>query len=90
MNTPLVLIGPYTAFGLAFGTFLMKGFFGTLPRELEFLFALTFITEESNAGALPGVPAPVHRRPHRRRGPVLSSGYRVPVPYSRPSAASAA
>ena len=35
MNTPLALIGPYTAFGLAFGTYIMKGFFEELPRELE-------------------------------------------------------
>lgn len=35
MNTPLALIGPYTAFGLAFGTYIMKGFFEQLPRELE-------------------------------------------------------
>ena len=35
MNTPLALIGPYTAFGLAFGTYIMKGFFEGLPRELE-------------------------------------------------------
>ena len=87
LNTPLALIGPYTGFGLAFGTYIMKGFFEELPRELEeaaridgagdlrifatimlpltrpalatisiflflqnwneFLFALTFITEES-------------------------------------------
>jgi len=86
LNTPFALIGPYTGFGLAFGTFVMKGFFEKLPRELEeaarmdgasdfrifaqimlpltrpalatvsiflflqnwneFLFALTFITEE--------------------------------------------
>ncbi len=35
INTPLALIGPYTAFGLAFGTYVMKGFFEGLPRELE-------------------------------------------------------
>ena len=35
INTPLALIGPYTAFGLAFGTYIMKGFFEGLPRELE-------------------------------------------------------
>ena len=35
INTPLALIGPYTAFGLAFGTYIMKGFFEELPRELE-------------------------------------------------------
>jgi raffinose/stachyose/melibiose transport system permease protein len=35
LNTPFALIGPYTAFGLAFGTFIMKGFFQGLPRELE-------------------------------------------------------
>jgi ABC-type glycerol-3-phosphate transport system permease component len=35
MNTPLALIGPYTAFGLAFGTYIMKAFFQELPRELE-------------------------------------------------------
>jgi raffinose/stachyose/melibiose transport system permease protein len=35
MNTPFALIGPYTAFGLAFGTYIMKGFFQGLPRELE-------------------------------------------------------
>jgi ABC-type glycerol-3-phosphate transport system permease component len=35
MNTPLALIGPYTAFGLAFGTYIMKGFFEQLPKELE-------------------------------------------------------
>ena len=35
MNTRLALIGPYTAFGLAFGTYIMKGFFEELPRELE-------------------------------------------------------
>ncbi|MCC7371526.1 MAG: carbohydrate ABC transporter permease [Chloroflexi bacterium] len=35
MNTPLALIGPYTAFGLAFGTYIMKAFFEELPRELE-------------------------------------------------------
>ena len=35
LNTPLALIGPYTAFGLAFGTYIMKGFFEGLPRELE-------------------------------------------------------
>lgn len=86
LNTPWALIGPYTGFGLAFGTYVMKGFFEKLPRELEeaarmdgagefrifaqimlpltrpalatvaiflflqnwneFLFALTFITEE--------------------------------------------
>src|SRR6267378_308335 len=32
---PFALIGPYTGFGLAFGTFIMKGFFEGLPRELE-------------------------------------------------------
>ena len=87
LNTPLALIGPYTGFGLAFGTYIMKGFFEELPKELEeaaridganefrifgmimlpltrpalatvaiflflqnwneFLFALTFITQES-------------------------------------------
>jgi raffinose/stachyose/melibiose transport system permease protein len=87
LNTPFALIGPYTGFGLAFGTYIMKGFFEELPKELEeaaridgasdfrifwtvmlpltrpalatiaiflflqnwneFLFALTFITEES-------------------------------------------
>src|SRR4029434_464372 len=35
LNTPLALIGPYTAFGLAFGTYIMRGFFQGLPRELE-------------------------------------------------------
>jgi len=35
LNTPFALIGPYTGFGLAFGTFIMKGFFEGLPRELE-------------------------------------------------------
>jgi len=35
INTPLALIGPYTAFGLAFGTYVMTGFFKGLPRELE-------------------------------------------------------
>jgi len=35
INTPLALIGPYTAFGLAFGTYIMTGFFKGLPRELE-------------------------------------------------------
>lgn len=35
LNTRLALIGPYTAFGLAFGTYIMKGFFQGLPRELE-------------------------------------------------------
>jgi raffinose/stachyose/melibiose transport system permease protein len=35
INTPLALIGPYTAFGLAFGTYVMTGFFAELPRELE-------------------------------------------------------
>jgi hypothetical protein len=35
LNTPLALIGPYTGFGLAFGTYIMKGFFEGLPRELE-------------------------------------------------------
>jgi ABC-type glycerol-3-phosphate transport system permease component len=35
INTRLALIGPYTAFGLAFGTYVMKGFFQELPRELE-------------------------------------------------------
>ncbi len=35
INTPLALIGPYTAFGLAFGIYIMKGFFQGLPRELE-------------------------------------------------------
>ena len=35
INTPFALIGPYTAFGLAFGTYIMKGFFQGLPRELE-------------------------------------------------------
>ena len=87
LNTPWALIGPYTGFGLAFATFILKGFFQTLPKELEeaarvdgageftiffqimlpltrpalatvaiflflqnwneFLFALTFITDES-------------------------------------------
>ena len=35
INTRLALIGPYTGFGLAFGTYIMKGFFEGLPRELE-------------------------------------------------------
>jgi raffinose/stachyose/melibiose transport system permease protein len=35
LNTPLALIGPYTGFGLAFGTYIMKGFFEELPKELE-------------------------------------------------------
>jgi len=35
INTPFALIGPYTAFGLAFGTYVMTGFFRGLPRELE-------------------------------------------------------
>jgi raffinose/stachyose/melibiose transport system permease protein len=87
LNTPFALIGPYTGFGLAFATYIMKGFFEELPKELEeaaridganefrifgmimlpltrpalatvaiflflqnwneFLFALTFITQES-------------------------------------------
>lgn len=35
INTPFALIGPYTAFGLAFGTYIMTGFFRGLPRELD-------------------------------------------------------
>jgi ABC-type glycerol-3-phosphate transport system permease component len=35
INTQLALIGPYTGFGLAFGTYIMKGFFEGLPRELD-------------------------------------------------------
>ena len=35
INTPFALIGPYTAFGLAFATYVMMGFFRGLPRELE-------------------------------------------------------
>jgi raffinose/stachyose/melibiose transport system permease protein len=35
LNTPLALIGPYTGFGLAFGTYIMKSFFEELPKELE-------------------------------------------------------
>ena len=35
MNTPFALIGPYTGFGISFGVFILKGFFETLPRELE-------------------------------------------------------
>lgn len=35
INTPFALIGPYTAFGLAFGTYVMTGFFRGLPRELD-------------------------------------------------------
>ena len=35
LNTRLALIAPYTAFGLAFGTYIMKGFFEELPKELE-------------------------------------------------------
>jgi len=35
INTPFALIGPYTAFGLAFGTYVTTGFFAELPRELE-------------------------------------------------------
>ena len=35
LNTWMALIGPYTGFGLAFGTYIMKGFFEGLPRELE-------------------------------------------------------
>jgi len=35
INTPFALIGPYTAFGLAFGIYVMTGFFEGLPRELE-------------------------------------------------------
>lgn len=97
LNTPFALIGPYTGFGLAFGTFVMKGFFEKLPRELEeaaridgagdfrifaqimlpltrpalatvsiflflqnwneFLFALTFITEESRRTLPTGIYA---------------------------------
>jgi len=97
LNTPLALIGPYTGFGLAFGTFIMKGFLEKLPRELEeaarvdgagdfrifwqimlpltrpalatiaiflflqnwneFLFALTFITEEARRTLPTGIYA---------------------------------
>jgi ABC-type glycerol-3-phosphate transport system permease component len=97
LNTPLALIGPYTGFGLAFGTYVMKGFFEKLPRELEeaarvdgagdsrifwqimlpltrpaiatiaiflflqnwneFLFALTFITEEASRTLPTGIYA---------------------------------
>lgn len=97
LNTPLALIGPYTGFGLAFGTYVMKGFFEKLPRELEeaaridgasefrifaqvmlpltrpalaciaiflflqnwneFLFALTFITEENKRTLPTGIYA---------------------------------
>lgn len=97
LNTPVALIGPYTAFGLAFGTFVMKGFFEGLPLELEeaarldgageftifarvmlpltrpalatvaiflflqnwneFLFALTFLTEESRRTLPTGIYA---------------------------------
>jgi raffinose/stachyose/melibiose transport system permease protein len=35
INTPLALIGPYTGFGLAFGTYIMRGFFAGLPHELD-------------------------------------------------------
>ncbi|MBI2940877.1 MAG: carbohydrate ABC transporter permease [Chloroflexi bacterium] len=35
LNTYGALIGPYVAFGLPFATFIMSGFFKTLPRELE-------------------------------------------------------
>jgi raffinose/stachyose/melibiose transport system permease protein len=35
LNTPWALIGPYTGFGIAFGTYIMKGFFEELPKELE-------------------------------------------------------
>jgi len=35
LNTPFALIGPYTGFGIAFGTYIMKGFFEELPKELE-------------------------------------------------------
>jgi raffinose/stachyose/melibiose transport system permease protein len=35
INTPFALIGPYTGFGISFGVFILKGFFETLPRELE-------------------------------------------------------
>jgi len=35
INTRIALIGPYTGFGLAFGTYIMKGFFEGLPRELD-------------------------------------------------------
>lgn len=97
LNTPFALIGPYTGFGLAFGIFVMKGFFEKLPKELdeaarvdgasefrifaqimlpltrpalatiaiflflqnwnEFLFALTFITEESKRTMPTGIYA---------------------------------
>ena len=35
LNTPLALIGPYTGFGISFGVFILKGFFETLPMEME-------------------------------------------------------
>jgi raffinose/stachyose/melibiose transport system permease protein len=35
MNTPFALIGPYTGFGISFGVFILKGFFETLPMEME-------------------------------------------------------
>ncbi len=35
MNTPFALIGPYTGFGISFGVFILKGFFETLPIEME-------------------------------------------------------
>lgn len=97
LNTPFALIGPYTGFGLAFGIFVMKGFFEKLPKELdeaarvdgagefrifaqimlpltrpalatiaiflflqnwnEFLFALTFITEEAKRTMPTGIYA---------------------------------
>ena len=97
LNTPWSLIGSYTGFGLAFATFILRGFFETLPKELdeaarvdganewtifsrimlpltrpalatvaiflclqnwnEFLFALTFITDEARRTLPTGIYA---------------------------------
>lgn len=34
-DTPLRLVGPYVAFALPIGIFILRGFFAALPRELE-------------------------------------------------------
>jgi ABC-type glycerol-3-phosphate transport system permease component len=35
LNTHLAIIGPYVAFGLPFSILILRGFFQTLPKELE-------------------------------------------------------
>ena len=64
LNTRLALIGPYTGFGLAFGTYVMKGFFEELPQDLRMNSnGLAIVVNDDLANSYQQLNPQVHAKP---------------------------